>query len=372
MTVQLPFTRLAHHPTKPQLVLANGQHYMVLNSQTGELIKSYPKEDTLDSVTDHFRCVAFNKDGSLLATSGENKEICVWDTNDWSLKNTRPAYKRVNALRFDNASTQVVIADKFGDVYCHPIEEIVNEEKLKPIVGHVSMVTDMLLTPDEKYVITSDRDEHIRVSRFPNGYNIESFCLGHTDVVTCIDLIPWKTDVLVSASGDGTVRLWNFVSGECLQVIDLKEHIEAYKPPASDANSEDAIISALSFDSASQTLAVAFAKSLAVLLLNYNQDTFAYKQTLVVSSPVLDITFDVNSQLWLSLDSQEQRITLATLNEEQWAENKENDALKHINTTQVCQANKVFDLYTIFGLRKFLDLPEQNEEETKNKKRKTE
>lgn len=55
------------------------------------------------------------------------------------------------------------------------------EEKLSPIVGHVSMVTDMVLTLDEKYVITSDRDEHIRVSRYPNGYNIESYCMGHTE-----------------------------------------------------------------------------------------------------------------------------------------------------------------------------------------------
>ncbi|KAI8378208.1 WD40-repeat-containing domain protein [Choanephora cucurbitarum] len=380
MTTQLPFTRIAHHPTKPELVLANGNHFLVLNSKTGELIKSYPKEEsTLDNVTDYYRCIAFNKDGSLLATSGENKEICVWNTSDWSLNSTRPAYKRINALQFNNDSTQIVVADKFGDVYCHPIKETVKEdkkddEKLKPIVGHVSMVTDMLLTPDEKYVVTSDRDEHIRVSRFPNGYNIESFCLGHTDVITSIKLLPWKTDVLVSAGGDGTVRLWDYLKGSCLQTIDLKEQIEDHKPPAADANSEDAIINTLSFDPASQKLAVAFAKSPAILILDYNQETntLEYKQTLVVSSPILDISFDLHSQLWIALDSQDQRVTLATLDDQnQLTESKDNDILKQINATEVCQANKIFDLYTIFGLRKFLDLENQNEEPN-NKKRKTE
>lgn len=54
-------------------------------------------------------------------------------------------------------------------------------KKNKPIVGHVSMLTDMTLSDDEKYIITADRDEHVRVSRYPNGYNIESYCMGHTE-----------------------------------------------------------------------------------------------------------------------------------------------------------------------------------------------
>jgi WD40 repeat protein len=61
--------------------------------------------------------MAFNKQGSLLTTTGEDKDIRVWDTSDWSLKVTRPAHKRVNAIQFDNNSTKVLVADKFGDVY---------------------------------------------------------------------------------------------------------------------------------------------------------------------------------------------------------------------------------------------------------------
>lgn len=47
------------------------------------------------------------------------------------------------------------------------------------ILGHASLLTNCLLTPDEKFIITADRDEHIRVSWYPDGYVIESFCLGH-------------------------------------------------------------------------------------------------------------------------------------------------------------------------------------------------
>ncbi|CAO3629296.1 unnamed protein product [Mucor hiemalis] len=284
----------------------------------------------------------------------------------------RPAYKRINAVHFDSDATHIVAADKFGDVYRHDLKDDtpVSEDKQAPILGHVSMVTDMLMTPDDKYVITSDRDEHIRVSRYPNGYNIECFCLGHTDVVTVISLLPWNESVLVSSGGDGTIRLWDYLKGTQIQLLDLKEHIEAYKPPAADANSEDAIVSSVSFDSKNQTVAVAFAKSKAVVILSYNNDALAYKQTVVTASPILDIAYDNEGKLWISHDG-EHRISVYN---EQYE--KDETLAQKINAAQVCQSDKIPDLYTIFGLRKFLDLPENlvnaYAEEAKNKKRKTE
>jgi WD40 repeat protein len=192
-------------------------------------------------------------------------------------------------------------------------------------------------------------------------------------VVTCISLLPWNDQVLVSGGGDGTIRLWDFVKGKQIQSVDLKAQIEAYKPPVADANSEDAIISALAFDNTTQSLAVAFAKSPAVLVLKYDENQFTYKETVVVSSPILDIAFDLQGKLWFALDG-EQLVTVASQKDGQLVENKDDAVVKQINATEVCQAAKIPDLYTIFGLRKFLDLPENlaEESEKKSKKRKTE
>lgn len=119
--------------------------------------------------TEQHKSIGFSKDGSLMATSGDNKQINVYDTNTWDLKLSRTAVKRVNALGFDEAG-KIVVADKFGDVYwyvaaasiflkkrelwhsmnarefSHPVEEQKEGEdaKMAPIVGHVSMVTDMV------------------------------------------------------------------------------------------------------------------------------------------------------------------------------------------------------------------------------------
>ena len=34
---------------------------------------------------------------------------------------------------------------------------------------------------EDKFVVTADRDEKIRISCYPNSYNIHQFCLGHTE-----------------------------------------------------------------------------------------------------------------------------------------------------------------------------------------------
>lgn len=146
----------------------------------------------------------------------------------------------------------------------------------------------------------------------------------------------------------------------------MKSEIEAYKPPAADANSEDAIVSALAFDNNTKTLAVSFAKSPAVLILNWKEDVgFVYTETKLAPSPILDIAYDLEGKLWMSLDG-DKLIHVFSAS----ADNEE--LLKQINNAEVCKADKIFDLYTIFGLRKFLDLPENlANEETSNKKRKT-
>jgi tRNA (guanine-N(7)-)-methyltransferase subunit TRM82 len=51
------------------------------------------------------------------------------------------------------------------------------------VLGHASIITAFILTPDEKLVVSADRDEHVRVSWYPEGWDVEKYCMGHKKYV---------------------------------------------------------------------------------------------------------------------------------------------------------------------------------------------
>ena len=88
----------------------------------------------------------------------------------------------------------------------------------KLLLGHVSMLTDLCYATQEVdgkqrgYIITADRDEHIRVSRGPpQSHVIEGYCLGHTEFVSKIIVVP-EAGLMVSGGGDDGLGVWDWPS----------------------------------------------------------------------------------------------------------------------------------------------------------------
>ena len=79
----------------------------------------------------------------------------------------------------------------------------------KSILGHVSILLDVTVT--EKFIITADRDEKIRISLKEKPHVINCFCLGHTEFVCKV--LPFENDYLLSTSGDGNICVWNLNNG---------------------------------------------------------------------------------------------------------------------------------------------------------------
>ena len=103
----------------------------------------------------------------------------------------RTMAKKVTAVVATEDGSLVAGADKFGDVYT---TDLTASAAAEHCLGHMSIITSMvchtlllvisLLTTLQrlsgKLLVTGDCDSNIRCSCFPDGFNIESFCLGHT------------------------------------------------------------------------------------------------------------------------------------------------------------------------------------------------
>lgn len=195
--------------------------------------------------------------------------------------------KRPSSLRLCNNDSTILVADKFGDVFSIPLHydkekdvvapklpaenqavrqpaatsltvhtkgnlraleqqrEQAAKEQIKArksytfphtlLLGHVSMITDIeYITLDvgskkRSYLLSADRDEHIRVSRgLPQTHLIEGYCFGHESFVNRLCVPSWDRTILISGGGDDFLLVWDWLENKVRQRIDLKS-VEATK-----------------------------------------------------------------------------------------------------------------------------------------------
>ncbi|XP_052829346.1 tRNA (guanine-N(7)-)-methyltransferase non-catalytic subunit wdr4 isoform X3 [Octopus bimaculoides] len=222
--------------------------------------------------------------------------------------------RRSTSVVFTSDDENVLVADKSGDVFKYSVTEPSSEGQL--LMGHLSMLLDMKLTADDRYLVSCDRDEKIRVSHFPNAYNIHSYCLGHTDFVTHLAYVP-GAEAIISASGDGTIRCWN-LKGEALHCLShgIQAKTEAEEPPLQQTKPSDclAIIRCFAFNPHSGALAVTFDSSSVLQVYKVTRE----EKTLCISLqddhnlPCVpwDVQFGPDSSLWVLLPLQEKPVAI--------------------------------------------------------------
>lgn len=93
----------------------------------------------------------------------------------------------------------------------------------KLLLGHVSLLTDVVITEIQEglmrkqFILTSDRDEHIRVSRgLSQAHIIEAYCMGHREFVSRLSIMPWNSEFLVAGSGEPSLKVFDWQNGRLL------------------------------------------------------------------------------------------------------------------------------------------------------------
>ena len=151
------------------------------------------------------RILAFVSQGKKLDVHTFEKEL-GW-VQAYSLQ---LPFKSVHSMCITHSEKDILLADLSGSVYLLPVTQTdLDLQNLPSILGHCSILTGVATDIHDKYVVTSDSEGKIRVSNFPNAYNIHTYLLSHTEFISQICFVPDSPTKLLSGSGDGTVKLWD-------------------------------------------------------------------------------------------------------------------------------------------------------------------
>ncbi|TCD69470.1 tRNA (guanine-N(7)-)-methyltransferase non-catalytic subunit trm82 [Steccherinum ochraceum] len=246
-----PHTRLHVGPSSS--VVVSGPYIQLVNNASGAITAIADESTTTKSGP--IRCSAVDTKWKWVVAAGDDKKLRVWDINDnLKMVSERELPKKPTEIRITQDSETILVSDKFGDVFRYPmIPSTEQESAARPqvtgrgaltshenlaggslVLGHASLLTSFLLSDDEKFIITADRDEHIRVSWYPQGYVIEQYCLGHTKFVSAIHIPSFSPHSLISGGGDPYLQCWNWTTGKKISSIPILDAVLPFitvKPP---------------------------------------------------------------------------------------------------------------------------------------------
>uniref|UniRef100_A0A7S1THT1 WD repeat-containing protein 4 homolog n=1 Tax=Compsopogon caeruleus TaxID=31354 RepID=A0A7S1THT1_9RHOD len=157
-----------------------------------------------------------------VAAATEDKRVHYWvydAASGLTKRGSRKFSKRLSYLEFSGDARFLIVADKVGDIHRVALATISGEsneeeESEAPWMGHFGLVTCISLGVGR--VASGDREGKIRVSRYPDSFVIDSFCLGHKTAVSCVSFVDDSACLLLSGDASGHVCLWDASNGDLL------------------------------------------------------------------------------------------------------------------------------------------------------------
>ncbi|KAG5387588.1 hypothetical protein IGI04_039058 [Brassica rapa subsp. trilocularis] len=173
------------HPSHKAIAVTVGSDLRVFN-----LIDNSPvtlvDESNESFHKDSVRAIRYSASGKLFVSTGDDKLVKIWSAESWRCLNTICSEKRVTAVAISHDDSYVCYADKFGVVWVVELDGI-TKKGVSLLSHYCSIITSLEFSPDGRYILSADRDFKIRVTVFPEeplqgAHEIQSFCLGHTEL----------------------------------------------------------------------------------------------------------------------------------------------------------------------------------------------
>ncbi|NXI42533.1 WDR4 methyltransferase, partial [Galbula dea] len=268
-----------------------------------------------DKGSDDILAFAFSPSGDYFALTDDSKHLILFQTKpSWECISIRSVSRRCTSLVITAAEDKILVADKSGDVYSYSVTEPQADGKLE--LGHLSLLLDVALSPDDRYILTADRDEKIRVSLAKAPHSIVSYCLGHREFVSQILVIPNYPDLLLSASGDSTLRLWEYKSGEEVYCCQLS----SICGPEATQTDQKYPVSRITYCPQGAYVAILCdcIPTACIFQLDAVAQQLVYKQQISWRHKVWDIAFEDTGDLWILGEDSEAPLQLYRAADGQW------------------------------------------------------
>ncbi|KAK9452231.1 uncharacterized protein V1518DRAFT_410683 [Limtongia smithiae] len=326
------------------LFLAIGARVQEFDAATGALRRQWQPEEPAAPVADNdpprkkakveaspatnaFRSLCCSPNGKyIIGSTDEQKLLLVFSTENLTLVSARKFPKRPSAIAITEDSTTIFLGDKFGDVYSVPLidngdisssangfsktttSETESGSELEPIFGHVSMLVDVIVVESAgvRHIISSDRDEHVRVTQYPKSYIIERFCFGHEQFVSQLVIPAWSPNTLISGGGDDFIAHWDWTNGQLIEKIEIKSKL-IFPPSTAEDDDEKKLENEVAilgiWPVPELHVILAYDQSTSTLLI-FKLDDGKLEYLSQVSISILDIALTgIDGEIFVSLDN---------------------------------------------------------------------
>lgn len=167
----------------------------------------------------------FSPSGQWIVTASLDNTSCVWDVKDKRLHRQYRNHGDACCLDVDWIGDSIFVSSG-GDCLAH-IVSLSGTKPIQTLKGHTAELTMVRCNPSRTRLISGSDDTTARV------WNLEAILMdkmpapvvlkGHTKCLTSVKWCPYTDpgthELVATASFDMTVRLWDSVTGDCLQLL---------------------------------------------------------------------------------------------------------------------------------------------------------